>query len=119
MLVPELGMNFCHRFRWAKKKLTAQRIWLLDLHSQLDPSTETEMVGFDTDITQVGPKEWLPKNLSLREWSVFAEVPEDLVGTFDIVNVRLIVFVIEEDPTPVLRNLLKLLSEYRHLPFSL
>jgi len=41
-------------------------------------------------------------------------VPEDLVGTFDIVNVRLIVFVIEEDPAPVLRNLMKLLSEYRH-----
>ncbi|OTA92249.1 hypothetical protein M434DRAFT_396604 [Hypoxylon sp. CO27-5] len=89
---------------------TGTGVWLLDIHSQLDPSTEMELVGFDIDITQVGPREWLPKNLSLREWSVFDDVPEDLVGTFDIVNVRLIVFVIEEDPVPVLRSLLKLLK---------
>lgn len=89
---------------------TGTGVWLLDVHSQLDSSAETELVGFDTDITQVGPKEWLPKNLSLRQWSVFDDVPEDLVGTFDIVNVRLIVFVIEEDPVPVLRHLLKLLK---------
>ncbi|RYP61548.1 hypothetical protein DL769_007648 [Monosporascus sp. CRB-8-3] len=89
---------------------TGTGVWLLDLHTQLDPVTETELVGFDVDINQVGPKEWLPNNLSIREWSVFDDVPEDLVGTFDIVNVRLIVFVIEEDPAPVLRNLTKLLK---------
>ncbi|KAK3311847.1 hypothetical protein B0H66DRAFT_575676 [Apodospora peruviana] len=89
---------------------TGTGVWLLDLHSQLPSSTETELVGFDTDIEQVGPRKWLPDNLSLRQWSVFENVPEDLVGTFDIVNVRLIVFVIEEDPAPVLRNLLKLLK---------
>lgn len=94
------------------QKLTERSVWLLDLQSQLDPSTETELVGFDVDINQVGPKEWLPKSLSLREWSVFADVPDELVGTFDIVNVRLICFVIEEDPAPVLRNLTKLLSKY-------
>ncbi|KAI1736261.1 hypothetical protein F4680DRAFT_432335 [Xylaria scruposa] len=84
--------------------------WLLDLHSQLESSTETELVGFDVDIAQVGPKEWLPPNFSLRKWSVFDDVPDDLVATFDIVNVRLIVFVIENDPAPVLRNLTKLLK---------
>ncbi|TGJ84697.1 hypothetical protein E0Z10_g4082 [Xylaria hypoxylon] len=85
--------------------------WLLDLHSQLASSTETELVGLDVDIAQAGPKEWLPPNLSLRKWSVFDDVPDDLAGTFDIVNVRLIAFVIEDDPTPVLRNLTRLLSE--------
>ncbi|KAH8589795.1 hypothetical protein B0O99DRAFT_636249 [Bisporella sp. PMI_857] len=94
---------------------TGTGIWLLDLHSQLDPSTKTELVGFDTDITQSGPKEWFPENFSLRKWSVFDDVPDDLVGTFDIVNVRLIVFVIEEDPAPVLRNLTKLLKPGGHL----
>ncbi|KAK3319751.1 hypothetical protein B0T19DRAFT_488015 [Cercophora scortea] len=88
---------------------TGTGVWLLDLHTQLDPSTETELVGLDTDI-YVGPKQWLPENLSLRTWSVFDDVPADLAGTFDVVNVRLIVFVIEEDPAPVLRNLLKLLK---------
>ncbi|KAK8101519.1 S-adenosyl-L-methionine-dependent methyltransferase [Apiospora kogelbergensis] len=94
---------------------TGTGVWLLDLHSQLDPSIKTELVGLDVDIGQVGPKEWLPENLSLRQWSVFDEPPADLAGTFDIVNVRLIVFVIDQDPVPVLRNLMKLLKPGGHL----
>jgi len=39
---------------------------------------------------------------------------EDLVKTFNIINVRLIVFVIKENLTFVLRNLMKLLNKYRH-----
>jgi hypothetical protein len=90
--------------------LTVSRIWLLDLLPQLDPSTE--LVGIDADITQVGPREWLPENLTLRQWSVFTDVPDDLVGAFDIVNLRLFAFVIEDDATPILRKLKKLLSEF-------
>lgn len=90
--------------------LTISRIWLLDLLPQLDPSTE--LVGIDADITQVGPREWLPENLTLRQWSVFTDVPDDLVGAFDIVNLRLFAFVIEDDATPILRKLKKLLSEF-------
>ncbi|KAI2625530.1 hypothetical protein GGS21DRAFT_306761 [Xylaria nigripes] len=97
---------------------TGTAVWLLDLPSQLDPDTEAELVGLDVDISQVGPKAWLPENLSIREWSVFDDVPEDLVGTFDIVNVRLISFVIKEDPRPVLRNLLKLLKPGGHLQWA-
>lgn len=37
---------------------------------------------------------------------------KDLVKTFDIINVRFIVFVIEENLAFVLRNLMKLLSKY-------
>jgi hypothetical protein len=91
--------------------LTVSRIWLLDLLPQLDPSTE--LVGIDADITQVGPREWLPENLTLRQWSVFTAVPDDLVGAFDIVNLRLFAFVIEDDATLILRKLKKLLSEFR------
>lgn len=89
--------------------VTVSRIWLLDLLPQLDPSTE--LVGIDADITQVGPRKWLPENLTLRQWSVFTDVPDDLVGAFDIVNLRLFAFVIEDDATPILRKLKKLLSE--------
>jgi hypothetical protein len=90
--------------------LTISRIWLLDLLPQLDPSTE--LVGIDADITQVGPREWLPENLTLRQWSVFTDVPDDLVGAFDIVNLRLFAFVVEDDATPILQKLKKLLSEF-------
>ncbi|QKX55466.1 uncharacterized protein TRUGW13939_02559 [Talaromyces rugulosus] len=87
---------------------TGTGIWLLDLLPQLDPSTE--LVGIDADITQVGPREWLPENLTLRQWSVFTDVPDDLVGAFDIVNLRLFAFVIEDDATLLLRKLKKLLK---------
>ena len=85
------------------------RVWLLDLSSKLDPSTEFH--GFDSDITQVSPKEWLPENIKLQEWNVFGDVPADLVSKFDIVHVRLFAWVTDADPKPVLRNLLKLLSK--------
>lgn len=85
-------------------------IWLLDLSSKLDPSSE--LVGFDVDIGQVGPKEWLPDNMTFKEWNVFTSVPDDLISKFDIVNLRLFSLVIKEDPSPVLRNLIKLLSKH-------
>ncbi|KAJ5415085.1 hypothetical protein N7465_003780 [Penicillium sp. CMV-2018d] len=87
---------------------TGTGIWLLDLLSQLDPSTE--LVGIDVDITQVGPRQWLPENLTLRQWNVFTDVPDDLVGAFDIVNLRHFAFVIEDDATPTLQKLKELLK---------
>lgn len=39
-------------------------------------------------------------------------VPEELVGTYDVVHVGLLIMVVRnEDPTPVLINLLTLLSK--------
>ncbi|KAI1382879.1 uncharacterized protein F4822DRAFT_435255 [Hypoxylon trugodes] len=87
---------------------TGTGIWLLDLAPQLDESAE--LFGLDVDVTQAGPKEWLPNNFSLRKWGVFAEVPDDLVAPFDIVHLRFFAFVIEDDPTPVVGNLIKLLK---------
>ncbi|KAI4595502.1 hypothetical protein KJ359_006848 [Pestalotiopsis sp. 9143b] len=86
------------------------RIWLLDLSSQVDASTE--LVGLDADISQVGAQEWLPQNMSLREWNAFTDPPKDLQAKFDIVNLRLFCYVIQDDPTIVLRNVIKLLSKY-------
>ncbi|RYP68212.1 hypothetical protein DL771_006812 [Monosporascus sp. 5C6A] len=86
---------------------------------KLDQVTEMELVGLDVDINQVGPKEWLPNNLSMRERSVFRRCTRGSWGTFDIVNVRLIGFVIEGDPAPVLRNLTKLLKAGGYLQWRL
>jgi hypothetical protein len=84
-------------------------VWLSDVSLQLDPAAE--LVGFETDISQVPPKEWLPANIAVRSWDVFTEVPDDLIGKFDLVNLRLFSFVIQDDPTLVLRNVIKLLSK--------
>lgn len=86
------------------------RVWLRDLSIELDPSVQ--LVGFDTNTSQAGPPQWLPSNVTIRQWDATTEVPSDLVGQFDIVNLRLFGLVIREDPAPVLRNLMKMLSIY-------
>jgi hypothetical protein len=46
-------------------------------------------------------------------WNVFENVPDEFVGFFDIVHVRLIIVVVKNnDPGPILANLNKLLSMY-------
>lgn len=84
-------------------------VWLRDLGTELDPTTE--YIGLDTDPHQAGPQQWLPPNTTVRQWDATTEVPSDLVGQFDIVNLRLFGLVIHDDPKPVLRNMIKMLSE--------
>ncbi|KAI1486253.1 hypothetical protein F5X96DRAFT_256518 [Biscogniauxia mediterranea] len=87
---------------------TGTGIWLLDISSRVHLSTE--LLGLDTDITQVGPKEWLPDNVSVRQWDAFTQVPADLVGKFDMVNLRLFCFIVQDDPNSLIRNLMRLLK---------
>lgn len=71
-----------------------------------------QFVGLDIDTSQAPPTEWLPSNVSMRQWDVTQEVPADLVGQFDVVQIRLFIFVIKDnDPLPILRNIIKLISE--------
>lgn len=62
------------------------------------------------DVSQAPPKEWLPSNVTIRQWNVFDEVPEELIEQYDIVHLKLLVFVVKGDPVPILRNLLKMLK---------
>ncbi|KAL4947724.1 hypothetical protein BDW69DRAFT_189923 [Aspergillus filifer] len=87
---------------------TGTASWLTDL-SEILPAT-CQLDGFDVDISQAPPREWLPANVSLHEWDVFSEPPEHLMGQYDIVHVRLLVFVVKGDPTRILRSLIKLLK---------
>lgn len=44
-------------------------------------------------------------------WNIFEDVPDEFIGYFDIVHVRLITVVVKNnDPRPILANLRKLLS---------
>lgn len=73
----------------------------------------TELRGFDISLDQVGPKQWLPANINMHIWDIFESVPDEFVGYFDIVHVRLITVVVKNnDPRLVLANLNKLLSMY-------
>ena len=90
------------------------RIWLLDVVRDLPPTVQLH--GFDISLDQCPPKSWLPTNVQFDTWDVFTDPPEDLVGTFDVVHVRLITLVIKNgDPSRVITNLCKLLSEYSDL----
>ncbi|KAF4633301.1 hypothetical protein G7Y89_g4820 [Cudoniella acicularis] len=88
---------------------TGTAIWLQDLADMLTPSAQLD--GFDISLSQCPPKAWLSKNITLREWDMFSPVPEDLIGVYDIVHVRLLVYVMKPDNIETLaRNLQWLLK---------
>ncbi|KAI9693524.1 MAG: hypothetical protein M1820_009176 [Bogoriella megaspora] len=95
---------------------TGTGIWLLDLSARLDPSTE--FLGLDTNISQVGPQEWLPTNMKLQQWDASTEVPHDLIEQFDIVHLRLFGFIIRDDPRIIMRSLIKMLKPGGYLQWS-
>jgi hypothetical protein len=81
-----------------------------------------ELHGFDVSLDQVCPKPWLPASMHMHTWDIFKEPPQEFVGYFDVVHVRLITVVIKNnDPRPVLANLTKLLSRLitRWLPYAM
>ncbi len=89
-------------------KIFNRRLWLADLSRQV--SNKAQLDGFDIDTSQAMPKEWLPSNVHVRKWDVTTETPLDLLGQYDVVHVRLFIFVVRNDPVYILRNLMKLLS---------
>ena len=85
-------------------------IWLLDLARTLPPTTRLD--GFDIDISDCPPEQWLPRNIKMRYLDALGEIPSHLVGIYDIVQLRLFQVVVKDnDPSPLLRNMLKMLSE--------
>ena len=88
--------------------LSGSSIWLVDVNRQL-PSVHLD--GFDNSVDQFPSKEWLPDNISLHRLDVLKPIPEELKGKYDIVHVRLFLAVVQDDdPTPILRNLMDMLS---------
>jgi len=85
------------------------RIWLLDLAQQLPASTRLDAI--DISFGQLPPREWLPKNVTLRLADVFRPPTDDLVEKYDVIHIRHFVCVVKEnDPTPLLKNLLRMLK---------
>ena len=86
---------------------TGTGLWLLEM-AQLYP--ETQMNGFDIDLSMAPDHHWLPANVKFSYWNIFEEPPDHLIGQYDVVHVRLLVLVVTDDAGSVLRNLLKLLK---------
>lgn len=77
---------------------------------QLPQSTRLD--GLDVSHDQCPPAELLPSNVKLRVHDCLAEPPTDLLKKYDIIHIQnFITLVKENDPEPLLRNVLKMLSE--------
>ena len=87
---------------------TGTAIWLIDVARE-NPTAQLD--GFDIDISQAPPQQWLSPNITLKTWNIFDSVPEQMIGIYDVVHVRLIVLVVQKsDPRTILRNLLRMLK---------
>ncbi|RDW83798.1 class I SAM-dependent methyltransferase [Aspergillus mulundensis] len=98
---------------------TGTGIWLTDLARRLPPSTALD--GFDISLAAAPPPQCLPANITLQHWDLLAdEVPSHLRGTYDIVNMRLLVLVISDDQIErVIEKLVQLLSATNRPPPNL
>jgi len=71
-----------------------------------------QLDGFDIDLTQCPPKAWLPSNVAMHHLDVFADIPQQMIGKYDIIHLRLFLLIVRDnDPSPLLNNVLKMLSK--------
>lgn len=88
---------------------TGTGIWSTTLAASLPSSAKIE--AFDLDLAQSPPKAWTPENVSFHELDVLGDIPENLVGRFDVVHVRLLMLIVQHgNPMPLLKNLMKLVK---------
>lgn len=96
---------------------TGTGIWLMESRSLFPPTAKLD--ALDVDLSCAPHPKWLPSNMSLRQWDMLSDVPEDLVGTYDFVHVRLILLVIKDsNPTKLINNLFKLLKPGGYLQWD-
>lgn len=93
-----------------------RRIWLLDLAKELSKSNiSAQLDGFDISTGMFPPPGCRPPNVKLDTLDIFEPIPEALRGQYDVVHIRLLCLVIPNgDPTPVLDNILTLMSASPH-----
>ena len=85
-------------------------MWLIELARTLPPSAQLD--GLDISFEQCPPKEWLPENISLIKHDVLSEPSPSLLESYDIIQVQLFITISrDENPVPMLQNLMKMLSE--------
>jgi SAM-dependent methyltransferase len=87
---------------------TGTGIWPLDVASEY---ADCEVDGCDISLEQCSPKEFMPRIRKLEIWDLFEEPPEEMRGRYDVVHVRLVVFVVRNNnPRPLIANMMKLLK---------
>ncbi|KAJ3572509.1 hypothetical protein NPX13_g5028 [Xylaria arbuscula] len=74
--------------------------------------SSTQFVGLDISLDAIPPAGVLPPNVAFRVWDMIHDpVPEELVGSFDMINIRLMLYVLQKDDVPATVNkLMKMLK---------
>ena len=87
-------------------------IWLSQTASEYGITEAAVCHGYDINLSQIPPREWLPENVTrFREWDLYDEPTEDMRGVYDVVHIRLVLVVVRADAVRnVVRNLMKLLK---------
>lgn len=87
---------------------TGNAIWLIE-EAIRNPSDI--YIGLDINESQFPPKDTLPDYVTLQVLDATAAVPEEYVGAFDIVHIRLLVPAVRgNDPRPILHNAMTMLK---------
>ncbi|KAM5458158.1 hypothetical protein MaudCBS49596_000070 [Microsporum audouinii] len=88
---------------------TGTGLWLFDLARELPDSAQLD--GFDISLANAPQQQWWPRNVTLHQWNVFDDVPDEMIGKYDVVHLRLLILVVENsDPRPIIQNVYKMLK---------
>ncbi|KAH1612256.1 hypothetical protein KXX21_002817 [Aspergillus fumigatus] len=113
---PSISINDVNNLRIADVG-TGTGVWLTDLVNEFAATVQLD--GLDISFDAAPPRDWLPHNMSHHRWDIKAEVPEHLVGVYDVVHVRHFAFVLQEhDLNGALDNLLTLLKPGGYLQWT-
>jgi hypothetical protein len=85
------------------------RNWLLDVAGEFQ---DAQFTGFDISSDQFPVPESLPAHVKfVGGFDIYEDVPEAYVGRFNVVHARLLFGAVRKnDPLPMLRNFIKMLS---------
>ncbi|MCJ1399509.1 hypothetical protein MMC11_002711 [Xylographa trunciseda] len=97
---------------------TGTGMWPIEVSKTLPPSAQLD--GFDISGDQFPPAEWLPSNVTLSTADAFAPIPEDMVGKYDVVHLRMMVIVVKgpKELETLMNNLVLLLKPGGYLQWS-
>ncbi|KAJ5903561.1 hypothetical protein N7504_005944 [Penicillium tannophilum] len=88
---------------------TGTGIWLRDLADVLPHTCQLD--GFDLSDAMFPSKDALPENISFHHQDLLLPFPDDFLGTYDLVNVRVMVVALSSHEwEPAVRNLMTLLK---------
>jgi hypothetical protein len=85
-------------------------LWAMQVAEQFP---DAQVDASDISLGLVPPKPEHPDNFTVTKWSFFDPLPDEWVGAFDLVHVRLVVQVFggHQDPRPVLKKFVSMLSK--------